>query len=169
MTKPTPMTITINQVGSGNNQPWHLTNNGKECGPGQYPSVDVHINAGADLTIQIVKTTGVTFSQDPIWVSDTASKPTASGLGQYITVTGGQGTATLVIHDTNVNPGTLNYVLNFNGASSLDPIIKNTGGGPPATHPEYLIAGAVVLALLVAFILRKVFAAKRVDDTNDVP
>lgn len=112
--------------GSASTAPGSLSATGG--GPGNYPKVHVPAKATADFEITIVSPGNITFSNDPIWIQKGTAKPTG-GVDSQITGISGQGTAVLKFHDTNQTKGTLTYVLNFNNAPQLDPIIENGGGG----------------------------------------
>jgi hypothetical protein len=75
-----------------------------------------------------------------------------------ITNISGQNSTVLKFHDTNQTKGTLTYVLNFNNAPQLDPIIENGGGGIGGGGIDsavYYIIGAAVLAVLAIWLVRR--------------
>ncbi|HJU77525.1 MAG TPA: hypothetical protein VJ597_06330 [Sphingomicrobium sp.] len=130
-------------------------------GPGNYPKVHVPAKATADFEITIVSPGNITFSGDPIWIQKGTAKPTG-GVDPQITNISGQGTPVLKFHDTNQTKGTLTYVLNFNNAPQLDPIIENGGGGIGDggidNYAVYYLVGAAVLAVLAIFVIRRMMA-----------
>ena len=141
---------------------WRMSvNGGPASGPGHYPHIPVPAKDNADFSFTIQNAQGISFSNDPIWIQKGTAKPTGGVDGQ-ITQISGQGTAKLTFHDGNQDRGPLSYVLNFNGAPSLDPIIDNAGGGPGFTEPNlvWYAVGAVALLVVLVLILRPMFRSK---------
>lgn len=115
----------------------------------------------------------VTFAdKDPMFaapVTDPPSKPT--GLDPQFTIQSNSTPTKLVVRDLNGVPGQnhqgyaggdYNYVLNFNNAAPIDPIISNSGccqpmGGDSIVY--YALGGVALLALLV-LVLRPILARR---------
>lgn len=154
------ITVIPVKTAGGQFSQWRMSaNNGPSKGPGDYPAVKVAYNDTADFTFTIVNPGNITFSNDPIWIQKGTGKPTG-GVDSQITGISGQGTTVLKFHDTNQTKGTLTYVLNFNNAPQLDPIIENGGGGigGGGFFEEYaaVLLGAAVLAVLAIWLIRRV-------------
>jgi hypothetical protein len=158
--------INLVKQGSGPGE-WHMSQGAASTapgsvaaasgGPGNYPKVHVPAKATADFEITIVNPGNITFSGDPIWIQKGTAKPTG-GVDPQITNISGQNSTVLKFHDTNQTKGTLTYVLNFNNAPQLDPIIENGGGGIGGGGIDsavYYIIGAAVLAVLAIWLVRR--------------
>lgn len=101
----------------------------------------------------------ITFSQNPMLVPPTEEI-------HHLT---GKGTATIKFKDHNWDAGSIKYILNFDNALSIDPIIQNGGGGPPhralgfisfPTTTQQLVIDlgvAFILGIIVALIVRRLF------------
>ncbi len=135
---------------------WQMSvNKGAPLGPGHYPPIAVTQGNNADFSITILGSQSITFSNDPIWVQPGTAKPTG-GVDKEIHKLSGQGTTVLTFKDHNWKKNDLNYVLNFNGAPQLDPIIDNGGGGPPIYMSyAFYVVGAIALLAIVALIFAK--------------
>jgi hypothetical protein len=162
MTQQTPaLEVSAVRNGSGKKfDHWQMSVDGQNCDP---PVCTVTVDHGnnALVTIKISDPDGppsgaqqITFSSNPLSVPPTPHTE--------ITNVTGQGTANLSFKDHNIDAGSLKYTLNFNNAPSIDPIIKNGGGGPPSfhTYPSYLptTTTAFVIDLAIAFVLGAVIA-----------
>ena len=150
--------INVMQLKKDGDLYWQLSHNGEFGGPQKYPVVQAQEKYATDFKIHIVNANGVTFSSDPLWIQKGTTKPTSMNYSE-ITDIKGQGTDTLTFHDKNIDKATLTYVLNFNGAQQLDPIIENGGGGPPGRqYDAYVIGGVLLFALLALLALRNRWA-----------
>ena len=140
---------------------WRMSANGQPpTGPGGYASLHVPYKDTGDFTYTIVNPGDITFSGDPIWIQKGTAKPTG-GVDPQITNISGKNTTVLKFHDTNKDAGTLTYVLNFNNAPKLDPIIENGGGGiGGGFFEEYAVVllGAAILAVLAIWLVRRMTA-----------
>jgi hypothetical protein len=122
---------------------WQMSHNGQTNPPGHFPPINVPAGDDANFQFTITNPQGVTFANNPIWIQKGTVKPTG-GVDTQITGIAGQGTKILTFNDSNADAGPLSYVLHFNGAPQLDPIIQNGGGGvseeppppPPPPPPE---------------------------------
>ena len=125
-------------------QKWQMSHNGQTHPPGHFPPINVPAGDDANFQFTISNPQGIVFANDPIWIQKGTVKPTG-GVDTQITGISGQGTKTLTFDDSNADAGPLTYVLHFNGAGRIDPIIQNGGGGgvgegppppPPPPPPE---------------------------------
>lgn len=144
------------------------TATGPEHGPGNYPPVTLAKDSGPhEFTVSITgNPANVKFAQDPVWVSQGTTSPTATGVDNQICGVKKMPNGDLKFIDMNVgNPMQLSYRLKFDGAPDLDPIIDNGGGGyaPPAPPgfwgPAYssaLLIGVAVLALLIGALIGRI-------------
>jgi hypothetical protein len=142
---------------------WQMSvNGGGKKGAGQYPIIKVAHNDASNFTLTITDPGSITFSANPIYIQKGTAKPTG-GVDSQIKDIQGQGTTVLTFHDSNKDAGKLTYVLNFNNAPQLDPIIENggggIGGGGISDYSIYLL-GAAVLAVLAVALIRRVMRAK---------
>lgn len=166
---PTIQLIPVRKAGGAFDH-WQMSlNNGPPKDPGAYPPVAVGAQNSADFSYTIVNANGITFSADPIWIQKGTAKPTKSGVDVIKNISG-QNTTTLKFHDGNKDAGTLTYVLNFNGAPQLDPIITNGGGGPGVVRDlAWPVIGGVAVALLLFLLLRPLFRKQRVEEERSNP
>lgn len=160
--------LKVNLVKQGNGPGvWHMSHGAGSGGPGNYPKVTVPAKATADFEFTIVNPGSVTFSNDPIWIQKGTTKPTG-GVDSQITNVTGANTTVLKFHDTNKDAGTMTYVLNFNNAPQLDPIIENQGGGPGVIdYSIYYLVGAAVLAVLALFLVRRMMTKRQAERPGD--
>jgi hypothetical protein len=108
---------------------WEMSvNGGAKKGAGSYPAIKVAYQDTSNFTFTITDPGSITFTANPIYIQKGTAKPTAGVDSQIKNVKVTNGTV-LTFHDTNQTKGTLTYVLNFNNAPQLDPIIENGGGG----------------------------------------
>jgi hypothetical protein len=124
---------------------WQMSLNGSKAQGAPYPPISVaHGNTGV-ITFTIQNAPGVTFASTPFLVP-----PDAKG----IDVTSAQPTA-LTVTDHNLKKGDVPYVLMFNGAAKLDPIIENDGGGHIMFNDVLYagLGGAAFGALLVLLVM----------------
>jgi hypothetical protein len=140
---------------------WNMSlDGGQPGGPNHYPKVAVGYGNNADLTFEIVHPGSITFAKDkPILIGPGTAKPT--GVDAQFTFSG-QGTTKLTVHDSNANAGTYTYVLNFENAPPLDPIIQNDGGGGRAgwfrDNSAAQIIGVLLVLVVAALFVRRMFA-----------
>lgn len=157
------ISIQLNPVGNPVTK-WEMSmNGGKMKGPGDYPTANVNKGSTGVLTFTINgnPNSNVTFAAaqtDPTNINNPfcaqlgSTKPTACG-GPF-TYTGA-GTTQLVVTDTNneVSAASYYYVLNFNNAPQVDPIINNGGKGFYGPGPRFALEAVVVVlaVILIAF------------------
>ena len=145
---------------------WQMDYNGNQSGPGSYPAIQIPYGDKADFTVTITNPNPysdpnkkITFtSKDAIWVAPGTTKPTGptGSKTKEIHDIKGEGTAVLTFKDHNWKTDNLSYVVNFDNANQLDPIIQNGGGGPPDMQYliVYLAVGAVALLAITALARR---------------
>ena len=134
-----------------------------QCGDGKssapYPKVDLAKNTGDHtIKIDIANGNGIVFAQtNPLWIQEN-TKPTSPIVSPTSQINPSQitgaGTTSLKFHDKNSDAMLLKYQLNFsggNGLMAIDPDIQNGGKGMPSTQ-YWLVAGAILLLALVAFV-----------------
>jgi hypothetical protein len=129
---------------------WQMSLNGGKAQGGSYPPINVPHGHTASITFTIQNGAGqnITFAKDPMLVP-----PKTKGLGTPT----GNGTS-FTITDHNPHAVEIPYVLVFNGAPKLDPIIKNDGGGSTIFSNVALdLVGIAVVAAIVFFVLRPLF------------
>jgi hypothetical protein len=158
--------VTAVRNGSGKKfDHWEMSVGGVACDP---PSCTVSVAKGNNALIHIAisdpnapgGTNPVVFSSSPLSVPPT-NPPEITDLS-------GQGTTKLTFKDHNLSQGTLKYVLNFDNAPPIDPIIQNGGGGPgfttrpgstflPRTTTAFVIdlAIAFVVGAIIALVVRR--------------
>jgi hypothetical protein len=151
---------------------WRMgVGNGTPVDP-PYPTLTVDHGNNADLTFTITNPQGIQFQPNnpptsaPIYIQPGSQKPTGGVDGDFKNIqvkndpkTGAKN-AVLVLHDGNQKGGTFTYVLNFNGAKPLDPIVDNGGGGPgfysfSAVEIAGIVAGLAVIAVVLWRVFRK--------------
>lgn len=155
--------VTLQQV----QQQWHMTCNGQDYGPGNYPNMSVPYNNTATFSFTI--TQGANFAASPIGVLAGSNKPPHAGVGNgQINVTT-QTPTVLTFTDSNNVKGhnQLNYVLYFGDQTKLDPIIDNGGCCGGVSHggffqsEAFMIAIVVLAVLVIAYVGYRLFGAKR--------
>jgi hypothetical protein len=154
MTKPVPIAVTLapglDQHGAFQ---WQMGIDPAPPQPPPYPAITVsHGNTAAiTFTIQPSQQT-ISFATVPLLVppkSDGVDAPTVNG-------------ASMTFTDHNLKQDQVPYVLVFNGAPKLDPIIKNDGGGS-APFAAYFasstvqVASLVIVAVVVFLIARAIY------------
>jgi hypothetical protein len=165
--KSQPFSIELIPVGNPVTK-WEMSmNGGSKKGPGEYSPVNVGNKDTGVITFNIKgnPNSNVTFAakqadptnvNNPFCAQAGSTKPTACG-GPFSYPTGG-GTQLVVTDNNNENTATSYlYVVNFNGAPQLDPIINNGGNGiyhpGPGFSSTYLIEAAVVILVLIVIAL----------------
>src|SRR5206468_7258182 len=127
-------------------------NGGEPKGQGQYPEIHVKATDTGDITFNIDHPGSITFANTDAFCAQAGTvKPTkASECGGPFTFTGG-GTTQLVVHDANNDKTatTYSYVMNFNYAKPLDPIIKNGGCCTGANNTAYSLTTIVEYGALL--------------------
>lgn len=150
MAQPQPVQVTLTPLMNGGSfSSWDMTVNGKTQVAGHYPQIDVTYGKNAVFTFTIQNPPGQTITFASILV------PAENK--EIHSVTGLQ-TSVLTFEDHNHDKGSIPYEILFNGAGKLDPIIGNSGGGPPL-YSYYALAGIGVLAAaaFIFFIVRPLF------------
>lgn len=181
--KTNPVSIELNPVGNPVTK-WEMSmNKGAWKGPGDYPKVNVdhgdtgvitfNIKGGPSSNITFAaKQTDPTSINNPFCAQVGSTKPTACA-GPFSYPNGG-GTQ-LVVTDANneTSAASYMYVLNFNGAPQLDPIINNGGNGVynpgPRFSSTYVIEAVLVILVLIviAFFAWRMFRSP--EDTTKGP
>lgn len=160
--KDNPVSIELNPVGNPVTK-WEMSmNKGGWKGPGDYPKVTVDHGDTSVITFNIkgnpnsnitfaAKQTDPTSTSNPFCAQVGSTKPTACA-GPFSYPSGG-GTQ-LVVTDANneTSAASYLYVLNFNGAPQLDPIINNGGNGVFNPGPRFSAFEAVVVILVLIVI-----------------
>jgi len=152
---------------------WELeiVSSGKKGGPGNYPSLDIPAKQQAtQIQISIKNTPGYNwkFAKDAkaLWVKvgqDPTSPSTYPDQVPVGSIKTKNNDMTLQFVDLNKgDPVALHYTLNFVGpgnnvSSTLDPIIRNGGGGGPGVFNYAYIAGAVLLLAVGAYFTWRAF------------
>lgn len=162
------LTATVYRNGAGQFDHWGLSGGANCTNPASCTLTVAHGN-NANITASIADPNGpnsgpqqITFAADPIFVTPA---PKAEIKSKSLA---GQGTTSLSFQDHNWDQGTLNFVLKFNNAPAIDPIIQNGGGGPPLMANSYLpttpaafgadIAIALVIGAIIALVARRLFS-----------
>ena len=156
MAQPDQDTVALTPVMNGNGafDHWNMSlNKGAPLGPGSYPPVHVDHGHNAVVTFTIENGPNITFANILV--------PAES---KEIHSVNGLGTATLKVSDHNWQHGDIPYVILFNGAPKLDPIMQNDGGGPAIFSNILLDAvGLGLAAALIFFFLRPMFRKRNVE------
>jgi hypothetical protein len=147
---------------------------GMAQGPGHYPAVSIDQNQQGLLTFTVVNTNTVNFDPNtPFTVQPATTSPTAV-VGNQFTVTGGKGTQTMTVADTNQNAGDFYYALHMSNGDTVDPIIKN-GGCCTGVNQDFLSSPLGIaleiaaVVLIIALIIWKVTASRRVTNETKGP
>jgi hypothetical protein len=119
---------------NGTFKSWQMSENGGPFEDAPYPTLTVPKRHSGGFEFKLVDAGNITFSANPIYVQKGATKPSA-GVDSQIVDIHGQNTKVLTFNDTNKDAGQLHYVLNFNHATQLDPIIENGGGTVGGEEP----------------------------------
>lgn len=155
---------------------WTLSGaDGGKVSPKDFAPIKVDYGYEGKITFTIKDSPrDVTFAgKDPMLaapVTDPPSKPTK--LDPQFTILPSSTPTKLVVRDLNGVPGQnhqgysggdYNYVLNFNNASPIDPIISNSGCCQPAGGNSnfYFALGGVALLALLVLVLRPILAKRR--------
>lgn len=150
---------------------WEMSLNGGKSQPhDSYPVLSADHETDHDFSFTIRHPGAIKFAQtDPFCAQIGSAKPTACDAKAFTWDIDAKSGA-LVVHDHNPVPGTYTYVINFNGAPQLDPIIKNGGcctGTSSATYSATTIAeyGALLLLVVAAVIAARQIFFRRDNDT----
>lgn len=160
--KDVPFSIELIPVGNPVTK-WEMSmNGGSKKDPKNAPPVNVNHGDTGVITFNIkgdpnsnitfaAKQTDPTSITNPFCAQAGSTKPTVCG-GPFTYPTGG-GTQLVVTDANNENSATSYlYVLNFNGAPQLDPIINNGGNGVYNPGPRFSGFEAVVVILVLIVI-----------------
>lgn len=141
---------------------WEMCN--PQCyGPGSYPEIDLSgVNGGATIVFNIRRQEGpqipesgfATPVENAIWIQP-GTKPNAAIIapkGQLGTPVLLNDNHTLVLNDKNQDGSELHYQLNFADGTSIDPVIKNGGGGLADTVSALTILLVVVFSVVAGFV-----------------
>jgi hypothetical protein len=164
----TDQNVDLTLITGGTSPGWHMSWNGTDYGPGNYPPIPVAYNDTGVFTYTI-KTAGVDFDKSPIGI-DKGGKPAKGHVNGQIDVSKQSTSTKLVFTDKNKDKGDLNYVLYFNNKTTLDPIIQNggccqaAGGTGNMVTLEYTtlaiyLAIAFVLGIVAGAIVRRMRSA----------
>jgi hypothetical protein len=159
--------VNLIPVRTGNSfKKWNMSmNNGPPQGPGHYPHIPVTDVTGPTIKFTIVDPQGLEFdTANPLYVRAGNAKPGHEVDPQFTYAlsadTHNNQNAVLTVTDSNQKAGPYNYVLNFNDAGPLDPIIDNTGphivggsagGGGADTYSAvwYAVGAIAIIAVIV--------------------
>jgi hypothetical protein len=120
------------------------------------PYTDIHVTQGNSATITFSIQNGtnqnITFADNPMLVppkTNGLDTPSVNGISMTVT-------------DHNINKGHIPYVLAFNGAPKLDPIIDNDGGGNVALNSALIFAalGGVAIGAILVLLLKPLFSKR---------
>lgn len=131
---------------------WQMNLNGTGAKGAPYPEIKVAHGNTATISFSIQNAPGVTFTDKPFLVP-------AETKGIHID--SAQPTE-LVIKDHNLGKEKIPYVLTFNGAAKLDPIVDNDGGGhfvPDLASPDiaFPALGGFAVGVILMLVLRAMF------------
>jgi hypothetical protein len=173
MMNPEIRVIPIRKAGAFDH--WEMSlDNGTPQGPGHYPTAHVTKGDQAHFTVTIVNPQGIGFTpvgstSGPIFIQPGSAKPTGGIDAQITDVTvkdnGSDKGAMLTFTDTNKKKGDLTYVLNFQGAPQLDPIVDNGGPGLKSQLVWYAV-GAIAVAALLYLLLKPMLVRRRVSPAD---
>jgi len=146
-------------IKGGSFDSWQMSMNG---GPAQGPPYpDIPVAAGSSgvvvFTIRSNPGSNITFGTAPISIQAGSGKPNSGVDAQFVPTV--NPSTVLTLTDTNQTKGPYGYVLNFNNAKQLDPIIDNGGGGPGKMNYDaiWYAVGALALLIVIALVLRPMF------------
>jgi hypothetical protein len=147
---------------------WDMCN--PQCvGSGSFPEILLPVGTGGGTVVFNIDPakTDVTFASkvaDAIWIKP-GSKPKSAGIapaGQVGTPILINGNHTLIVNDQNSGQGlNLHYRLAFSDGTSIDPVIRNGGGGGRMDLAAYALIGAVAGAILSVLFVRVVMNWRR--------
>jgi len=115
-----------------------------------YPAIHVAHGNTATITFNIENgpNQNITFADNPMLVPPKTNEigtPSVNGIS-------------MTVKDHNFQNGNIPYVLVFNGAPKLDPIIDNDGGGSVAFYSSPIAwLGLAVAVVFIALIVRAMF------------
>ena len=135
--------------------------NGSSSKP--YPNIKPKKDDGPHFIVFTIENSppNVTFADNPVWVS-AAGKPTGPSTDPQIASPQVKNDGKkLVLFDWNSKEVDLHYVLKFNNARDLDPIIQNGGGGGGQPVPPFQFAYVQVLAAALIFLVIGMWVQKR--------
>jgi hypothetical protein len=140
---PVPVTLTTTTDPQGQ-LVWQMGINGAAPQGPPYPPITVAHGNTAVITFSIQNGPGQTiaFASNPMLVPPKTKgldAPTVNGTSMSVT-------------DHNLSKGEIPYVLVFNGAPKLDPIINNDGGGTLQYYFSNPLIDFLGLAIVAAFI-----------------
>ena len=116
------VTVTLNPCIMNGQLSWNMTIGNNTAGPPNYLPIVVDPSNDAEITFNIqANGWGITFASSPILVP-----PGVSDIHKPSVQTASQ----LTFKDGNKKQADIPYVLMFDNAPVLDPIINNGGGGP---------------------------------------
>ena len=146
---------------------WRLAvDSGNAQGPGHYASVGIDKNHDGLITFQIVNTKTINFDNSNPFVVQPATTTPSVSVGTQFKVTGGQGTQTLTVTDTNQNVGEFYYALHLSNGDTVDPIIKNGGCCTGVTQefwtsPTGIAIEVALVLLIIAVVMWRMSAQRR--------
>ena len=128
---------------------WQMSmNGGPPKAQGQYPALHAPNRDPLDITFTIQHPGAIDFADtNAFCAQEGTSKPQTCDTSVFTYSINQKGD--LVVHDSNPKDATYTYVINFNRAPQLDPIIKNGGIPPGGTRSSLETTVAVVAAVLV--------------------
>ncbi|HET7604522.1 MAG TPA: hypothetical protein VFK28_00445 [Sphingomicrobium sp.] len=131
---------------------WQMSmNGGPPQAQGHYPVIHVPDRDTGDITFTIRHPGSIKFAAtDAFCAQQGTSKPQTCDKAVFTSAINQKGQ--LVVHDANPFDAIYTYVINFDRAPQLDPIIKNGGTTQPVEGSSYKVTTAVeVAALLITF------------------
>jgi hypothetical protein len=149
-----PNTIAVTLTpGTVNGQfAWNMSVDGKAQAPGTAPPIKADHGTSPDFSFTLQNAPNITFSSFLV----------PAGTTEIHNVSQVSGATTFTFKDHNKDAGDVPYVILFNGAPKLDPIISNGGGGNGfyesdtiVEYAGYAIAAAVILFFVVRRMMRK--------------
>jgi hypothetical protein len=131
---------------------WQMSLNGGNAQGAPYPSIKVAHGNTAVISFSIQNAPGVTFTDQPFLVPAEAKGIHIDSIQPTI----------LTIKDHNLQKDQIPYVLAFNGAAKLDPIIDNDGGGHfyPTSDQAFVALGGAAVGAILVLLLKPLFSKR---------
>jgi hypothetical protein len=130
---------------------WQMSKNGAPPqAQGHYPVIHVPDRYTGDITFTIRHPGSIKFAAtDAFCAQQGTGKPQTCDTTVFTSAINQKGQ--LVVHDANPFDATYTYVINFDGAPQLDPIIKNGGTTSPVAGTKSTVTPTIeVLGILFA-------------------
>jgi hypothetical protein len=141
---------------------WEMSLNGAmQQGPASYPVLNAPKGETADFSFTIRHPGGIAFAKDnPFCAQLGTAKPTACDV-QAFSAHIDANSGALVVHDSNPTEATYTYVINFDRAPQLDPVIKNGGCCTGVSSSAYSFTTIVEYSALALLVIAAVIVAVR--------